>query len=987
MEFRILGPLYADAGSGRGPAVIRQPLLQSALALLLLRANRPCPRGMLIEALWGSEPPASPEAALRVCISRLRRSLGDCAPRLESIGPPGGRAPGHRQQRGYMITVRPGELDVEEFTDLAAQGQAELDSGNAAAAATSLVHALALWGDPPLPDLPDTDVIAADIERLTNLRQAAIDALIEARLAAGETEQVIGQLRAMVAANPGGERAYEQLMRAYHALGLRREALDVYRTARLALREQQGAEPGQALAILQRRILAEEQATDSAAHLSAISLSTPMLLGWQAPAPPGDFTGRKAELTAIVDSLAGQPVPVTVICGGPGTGKTSTAAAAALLLRDRFSDGQLYAELGGVEHPRDPQDVLGEMLRAIGIPARTIPPPGPARAAMYRSLLAGRKVLVVADDAATAGQVRPLVPAAGGAAVLVTSRGRLGGLAGARTVQLAGLPENDALVLLETTAGPGMVAAEPAAARAIVAACDGLPLALQLVAAALAARPGLSLTLMAAELASTHRLDILSDEDTSVADAIGVSYRSLPRPARAALGIAVATLPADIPDWALAEIADDSRTVAPQLTAVGLAAPVATGTASVRYRVNSLTRAFIRDREPAALDAAAVSRLRAGWLRRSEHAAAGMPAIPFLTAAPSASQDARPHSDEGRLGAEWLDREQANLMAAAEQASSAGARQDAVALARPVTARLCVSGGYREAICLWRALASDAAHARDEVATARANYYLAVVLAGSHDAPDEAAELLAGCLPVLGADGERDTVALGFCLQGRLASADQRHGAAIRLARHAMSLVTGLPHAGLVQCLAQSVLGLTLARIGACASAVRHCRQARSAARSTGEPVYEAYATMTLAQVLILSGDTDRAADMCLEGIRLARGYGSAVDAARFELVLGRARQCSADYKEAVRILEPAANVFQQARLVLDELTARSMLAACGWSAGEETTAAGQSELVSHLLTRQAGSDAAARPSAVDSVCGLAAVPPVPGRPHRLIAG
>lgn len=985
MEFRILGPLYADAGTGRGPAVIRQPLLQSALALLLLRANRPCPRGMLIEALWGSEPPTSPEAALRVCVSRLRRCLGECAPRLESIGPPGGRAPGHRQQRGYMITVRPGELDVEEFADLAAQGQAELDSGNAAAAATSLVHALALWGDPPLPDLPDTDVIAADIERLTNLRRAAIDALIEARLATGETEQVIGQLRAIVAANPGAERAYEQLMRAYHALGLRREALDVYRTARRALREQQGAEPGQALAILQRRILAEEMATDSAAHLSAISLATPMVLGWQAPAPPNDFTGRKAELAAIADGLAGPSVPVTVLCGGPGAGKSSTAAAAALSLRERFSDGQLYAELGGVEHPRDPQEVLGEMLRAMGIPARSVPSPGPARAAMYRSLLAGRKVLVVADDAATAGQVRLLVPAAGGAAVLATSRSRLTGLAGARTVHLGGLPENDALALLEATAGSDRIATEPVAARAIVATCDGLPLALRLAAAALAARPGLPLSRLAAELAGPRRFDILAAEDTSVAEAIAASYRAVPVPARAVLAIAAVTMPGDIPDWALAEISHGNRLVATQLTAVGLAEPADTGAASVCYRMHSLTRAFVRDRISSAPDGAALSRLRTGWLRRTECAAAGIPAVPFMAAMPPAIHDSRPHPDDG-LGTEWLDRERANLVAAAEQASSAGARADALALAQRLTARLCISGGYRQAIRLWRALASDAAQARDEIAAARATYHLAVVLAGSHDGVKESAELLVGCVPVLESSGDLDTAALACCLLGRHASADHRHGAAIRLARYALGLVTGLPRADLIQCAALAVLGLTLARIGACASAVRHCQQARSAARSMGEPVYETHATMTLAQVLILSGNADRAADVCLEGITLARGYGSTVDAARFELMLGRARQRSADYEAAVRALAPAADVFQAAGLVLDELTARGMLAACGRSAGDDTTAAAQSDLVGQLLARYGRSETVKRAAVAEYVCALAGPPPVPGRPDRLIA-
>jgi DNA-binding SARP family transcriptional activator len=979
MEFRILGPLCADAGTGRGPAVIGQPLLQSALAVLLLRANRPCPRSMLIEALWAGEPPASPEAALRVCISRLRRSLGECAPRLESIGPPGGRAPGHRQQRGYMMNVRPGELDVEEFTDLAAQGQAELDSGNSAAAATSLVHALALWGDPPLPDLPESDVIAADIERLTNLRDAAIDALIEARLAAGETEQAIGQLRAMVAANPGAERAYEQLMRAYHARGLRREALDVYRTARRAMREQQGAEPGQALAMLQQRILAEEMASDSTAHLSAISLTTPLLLGWQAPAPPGDFTGREAEIAAVSDGLAGPSVPVTVLCGGPGTGKSALAAATALLLRVRFSDGQLYAELGGVEHPRDPQDVLSEMLRAMGIPARNVPSPGPARAAMYRSLLAGRKVLVVADDAVTAGQVRPLIPAPGGAAVLVTSRGRLSGLAAATTVQLDGLPEHDALALLEAATGPSRIAAEPTAARAIIAACEGLPLALRLAAAALAARPGLPLARMAAELAGGRRFDLLRAEDTSVAEALGASYRSVSGPARAALSAAAASMPGDIPDWALAEIADGDQVIAHQLTAVGLAAQVETNAASLRYRVHSLTRAFVLDRAPAAADTAALSRLRTGWLRRSERAAAHMPAIPFLPVAPSARPDSGPDPDDTEPGTEWLDREQANLLAAAEQASSAGDVEDAIALAQRVTARLCVSGRYSQAIRLWRGLASDASRGRDETAGARASYNLAVVLAGSHDGQDAARKLLTDCLPLLESTGDLDAAAFGYCLRGRDASAHQRHGAAVRLARYATTLVTGLPRAGLVQCVALSVLGLTMARIGACTSAVRHCQQARSGAHSLGEPVYEAHAAMTLAQVLILSGAFDRAAGVCLEGMSLAREYGGPVDVARFGLTLGRARQCSADHEAAVSALEPAANVFQQAGLVLDELTARSMLATCGRSAGDDATAAGHSQLVSQLLARYGSSDVSRRTDAADDACTLAASTMIPG--------
>jgi DNA-binding SARP family transcriptional activator len=971
MEFRILGPLYADAGSGGGPAVIRQPLLQSALAVLLLRANRPCPRSMLVEALWGSEPPSSPDAALRVCISRLRRCLGDCAVRLESIGPPGGRAPGHRQQRGYMMIVRPGELDVEEFTDLVAQGQAELDAGNPTAAATSLVHALALWGDPPLPDLPDSEIVAADVERLTNLRQTAVDTLIEARLAAGEIEQVLAQLRPMVAASPGHERAYDQLMRAYHALGMRKEALDVYQLARRAIREQQGAEPGQALALLYKRILAEEMASESAAHLSAIAVTAPMLLGWQAPAPPGDFVGRDAEIAAAIDRLSGPSVPVAVITGGPGIGKSATAAAAALMLRQRFADGQLYAELGGVAHARDPQEVLAELLRAMGIPARSVPQPGPARAAMYRSLLAGRRVLVIADDAAFATQVRLLVPAATGAAVLVTSRGRLSGLAGATTVELGGLPESEALTLLECVAGADRVAAEPAAARAIVAACGGLPLAVRLAATALAIRPGLTLSWLAGELSGPRVLDALSVEDTSIRAAIGSSYRVLRPAVQAALSMASATMPDDIPVWALAELAHGDGAAADQLTAVGLLTPVQTEVGGRRYRMQRLTHVFAREHEPAKHDADALARLRAGWLRRSAQATAPAPAVPFLQISALAREPAagppEPPIDMWR-NPDWLDREQANLLAAAEQASQAGAHDDAIVLSVRIAARQCMKGGYVNATTLWRGIA-DRAAAADALTAARAKYFLAAVIAGSHDGADTAAALLADCLPTLEAAADLETAAYAQCLLGRHASADHRHAAAIRMARRAVQLAGDGSRGALVRCCALSVLGLTLARMGIVDCGARHCRQARADAHTLGEPVYEAHAVGAEAQVLTLSGDYHGAIDACEEGISLARHYGGIIDVARLQLVASRARQCNLEYAEATVSLGAAAEAFRAAGLVLDEVTARAMLAACWRSARNGSASDAQVTEIRQLLARSKVADADSVAADAEQLC------------------
>ena len=497
MEFRILGQLQADAGTGQGPAAVRQPLLRSALAVLLLRANRPCPRDWLIDALWGNEPPSSPETSLRVCISRLRRDLGDCAARLESVGPPGGRTIGHRWQRGYTMRVRPGELDVDEFGDLLWQGRAELDTGNAAAAATSLVQALALWGDPPLPDLPETEAITADVSALTEQHRAASEALIDARMRAGEHVQVLGQLRAMVRADPARERTCAQLMRAYHALGMHAEALDAYQTAREATLRELGAEPGPALSVLHRQILAEELAL----HRSpASALMTPftgqpavggpdltraagplplLFPAWQLPAPPSDFLGRGAEIERIGACLAGPGVPVVVIAGGPGIGKSALAAAVALAYRDRFPDGQLYAELSCAEQARDSQAILADLLCSLGMPACNVPPAGPARPAMYRSLLADRKVLVVADGATAADQVRALSPTANGAAVLVTSRNPLREVAGARTVALGPMPDDEALALLGSLIGANRVADEPQSAARVLHVCAGSPLAIR----------------------------------------------------------------------------------------------------------------------------------------------------------------------------------------------------------------------------------------------------------------------------------------------------------------------------------------------------------------------------------------------------------------------------------------------------------------------------------------------------------------------------
>jgi DNA-binding SARP family transcriptional activator/tetratricopeptide (TPR) repeat protein len=971
MEFRILGPLYADAGTGNGPAMIRQPLLQSALAVLLLRANRPCPRNWLIQALWGAEPPGSPEASLRVCVSRLRQSLGDCATRLDSVGPPGGRAPGHRQQRGYLMAVRPGELDLDEFNDLAAQGQAELDLGNAAGATTSLTQALTLWADPPLPDLPDTPLIAAEIAGLTAQRTAAADALVDARLAAGEHDLVLGQLRAAVLADPGRERSTAQMMRVCHATGLRKEALDVYQRARRATLEEQGIEPGPVLAVLHRQILAEELAAErSVTRITAPSRAAAGRPAWQVPAPPADFTGRADEIARISDYLAGPAGQVTVVTGGPGTGKTAVAAAAALALRDRFPDGQLYAELGGVAQPRDPLEILTDMLLSLGVPARSIPPTGPARAAMYRSLLADQQALVVADDAAAAAQVRPLLPGPGGAGLLVTSRGRLSGLAGARIVELGGLPSQDALTLLSSAAGPARTVAEPEAARAVVAACDGLPLAMRLAGAALTLRPGLTVAGLARDLTAGRTMDVLAAEDTSVRESIGSSYRSVSAAARAALTLAVTSMPEEIPGWALTELADGDRTAMLELAAVGLVAPAPAEVGGARFRVHPLTRAYAIecDRDYAGPGTQErMARLRAGWLVRAAQAAAGGPALPFLASSPFPSSRAHGAVSASLTsvdtGPGWLASEQAGLLAVAAQACDTGDHVAAAELAAQLLGHQCAHGSFATAIGTWRSIVTAAAVAHDVEAGARASYCLAFALAESHQV-GEAAQLLTANMAALERASDQQIAAMAIGLAGRCHSASGRHAAAMRAARSAMRLAGDRPEGELTRCAAQAVLGLTLGRIGILSEAEDHCRQSRQAACELSQPAYESAAVRAQAQVLILGGQYAAAERLCDEGITLARSYGSEITAARFMLLLGRARQLGRDPVAAISYLRDALDTFRNAGSLVEELTALSLLTACTEQAGQAGQAAAGRQRLSQFLAGRELPDTEAKAAA-----------------------
>ena len=632
MRFKILGPLEIEDEEER-PVTVTRRLHRATLSLLLLNAGQPCSVAAMINALWGDNPPLSPDVSLRSCVYGIRKLLPDNQ-RLRT------------HPAGYLIHVEPGELDLHSFRHLVADGREALDNGNPLDAASALAQALDLWRDPPVADLPD--VRAKD--KLLDQRREAQDALLDARLALGRHRQVLAELRSIVAADPLREHAWAQLMTALYRSGARAEALAAYGKLRLALVSAYGIEPGPELADLHRKVLADDPAlmlpaqagTELALRpgpakeerrpsVSALPDAAPAPAlahpPCQLPASVTDFTGRERELADLLARLPADGMAISVITGMPGVGKTALAVHAGHLRADAFPDGQLCARLDQAGSPRDPQIVLGELLRGLGVPPGDIPVSSFEREAMYRSALAGRRVLVLMDGASSAAQVRPLLPGTAGCAVLVTSRSRLADVDGAKIIELGGMLPVDAVSLLGKISGREMIGGNAESALAIAALCGYLPLAIRIAGARLADDPDLAVPGLAELLYDDgSRLDELSVGDQSVRARFAAAARGLSGTARAVLALLAAVGSRDAPGWLVASMLFEdpaANLVAPALANVGLlhrvhGVPTTGGSKGPVYRMHPLVRAYagelLAEANPGLIGAATGRLLASGWL-------------------------------------------------------------------------------------------------------------------------------------------------------------------------------------------------------------------------------------------------------------------------------------------------------------------------------------------------------------------------------------
>ncbi|MEU7908568.1 BTAD domain-containing putative transcriptional regulator [Actinoplanes sp. NPDC049118] len=521
MRVRVLGPIQVAADED---FVTAGPAKQSCvLAALAFSPGQPLPIESLIDRVWGQSPPRSTRDALYQYLSQLR-ALGLTV---------------HRTGAGYLLDLPAERIDLHHSRVLAGQAQAAARDGDPAVAAGLYRQALSLWHGTPLAGISG-DWATTTRDTLVRERLTLLSACFDAELAQGRHAEVLIELSTEVAAHPLAERLAGQLMLALFRCGRAAEALDCYTRIRRRLADELGVEPTPALNALQQQILRQAPAllTDPAAKRDTPrpAYHPPR----QLPADIAAFAGRHAELTTldtiIGEAAAAQAVIISAVSGTAGVGKTALAVHWAHRMADRFPDGQLYVNLRGFDPAGtalSPDEAVRGFLDAYAVPPQQVPVSLAAQAALFRSLLAGKRVLILLDNARDAEQVRPLLPGSPGCLALVTSRNQLTGLVageGARALRLDMLTEAESWALLAGRLGRERVVAEPAAVADLIERCARLPLALAVVAARVAVNPDFSLETLARELREARvGLDALGSDDpaTDVRAAFHASYRVL----------------------------------------------------------------------------------------------------------------------------------------------------------------------------------------------------------------------------------------------------------------------------------------------------------------------------------------------------------------------------------------------------------------------------------------------------------------------------
>jgi DNA-binding SARP family transcriptional activator len=779
LRFAVLGPVRARRGDEQ--LATGSPQQRALLAALLLREGRTATAAELIDALWGEEPPSQALAAVRTYASRLRKVL-DPGVLVSESG-------------GYAVRgLGEGALDLGVAQEWAAEAEKAKAAGDLTQARDVLNRALGLWDGEALAGVPGPYAETQRV-RLEEWRLGLLESRLDMDLEQGCHAEAVSELTALTAAYPLRERLRELLMLALYRSGRQAEALAVYADTRRMLAEELGVDPRAGLRELQRRILQADPEL-AGPSVPAAEPAVVRVRPAQLPATVPDFTGRSSfvrELSAVLSAASGpeggggtgRVMAVSALAGIGGVGKTTLAVHVAHQARSAFPDGQLYVDLQGAgARPAEPETVLGSFLRALGTADSAIPDSLEERAALYRSVLDGRRVLVLLDNAKDAAQVRPLLPGTEGCAALVTARVRMVDLAGAHLVDLDVMSPDEALALFTKIVGEERVASERKAALDVVAACGFLPLAIRIAASRLAARRTWTVSVLAAKLADERRrLDELQAGDLAVKATFELGYGQLePAQARAfrLLGLA------DGPDMSLRAAAaildlspEDTEDLLESLVDTSLLESAAPG----RYRFHDLVRLYARacaerDERPASEREAALSRLLDFYLAT----AAGVYAIErpgdrTVTHLEPTSYTGLTFTDRTEA-LDWLFLEAQCLLACARQQTAGGGLRRAVDLlwaAKDLAESGANAKQYETAAMVLRDAAQDVGDVRAEsrARTALSNVHLA---AGRYAEADEEARraielatMADDATPISWAATDRGIIALS---QGRYEEAE-----------------------------------------------------------------------------------------------------------------------------------------------------------------------------------------------------------------------
>jgi DNA-binding SARP family transcriptional activator len=656
------------------PVSLGGPRQARLLAALLLHAGTSVPVSHLVEVLWDDRPPRQAVKVVRNTVSLLRTTAARAADPATITTVSG----------GYRLDVSGDELDLIAFHRLRDDAGQAATRGDQRLAAARLRAALALWRGPALHGL-DCPALAPAVAHLDELYLACWERLADLELRLGRANELVGSLSELTRAHPLREHLHGRLMHALHYTGRRAEALATYRTLRDRLRDELGLDPDPAIQDLHRRILAGDPALAPSVEPPAEATPVPR----QLPAAARHFTGRADELKALDDILdrpGGSTVVISAIDGTGGIGKTALALYWARQIADRYPDGQLYLNLRGYDPghpPLEPARAIRSLLDTFAVEPARIPADPDGQAALYRSLVADKRLLVVLDNARDAAQVRPLLPGSPTSLVVVTSRNRLTGLIateGADQLTLDLLSDAEARELLVRRLGPVRTGREPAALAELVELCGGLPLALNLAAAHAVSARDRPLAALVDRLRDAHqRLEALHTDDPA-ADLRAVftcSYQALPAPAARMFRLLGTAAGTEISLAAAAALAGEPLDEARRQLAALTEGHLVEEACPQRYRMHDLIRAYAAERAdaevPPQVQRDAAARLLTWYLHTAD--AADRVLIPqrkrFALPAPPVTPPPLDFADQpDALG--WAEQERANIVAAVDWAERLG---------------------------------------------------------------------------------------------------------------------------------------------------------------------------------------------------------------------------------------------------------------------------------------------------------------------------